>query len=98
MLLERQLAELHTSAQIVVLHYSPIRETVEGEPPELFPYLGCSRLAEPIERFPVTAVVHGHSHYGTVEGVMKSGCPVYNCALPLLARQSDRPAFVTIEV
>lgn len=98
LLLERQSVELHTESTIVVLHYSPIRQTVEGESPELFPYLGCSRLAEPIDRFPVTAVVHGHSHYGTSRGVMNSGCPVFNCAFPLLARQVDGRPYVSIDV
>jgi Icc-related predicted phosphoesterase len=66
--LESALARLRTERVIAVLHYSPIQETVEGEPREIFPYLGCSRLEEPLTRFPVTAVFHGHAHHGQPEG------------------------------
>ena len=46
--LESALARLRTEKRIAVLHYSPIQETVEGEPLEIFPFLGCSRLEEPL--------------------------------------------------
>ncbi|MBN8902015.1 MAG: hypothetical protein J0H57_13360 [Rhodospirillales bacterium] len=59
---------------------SPIAETIEGEPPEIFPFLGCSRLAETIDRFKVDAVVHGHAHRGRYEGRTPGGMPVYNVA------------------
>jgi Icc-related predicted phosphoesterase len=65
---------------LVVLHYAPIAETVQGEPPEIFPFLGCSRLGETIDRFPVTAIVHGHAHHGAFEGRTPKGIPVYNVA------------------
>ena len=65
---------------VVVLHYAPIVETVEGEPLEIFPFLGCSRLAETIDRFTVSAVVHGHAHHGSYEGRTPGGIPVYNVA------------------
>jgi len=82
-----------------VLHYSPIRATVEGEPLEIFPYLGCSRLEEPLGRFPVTAVFHGHAHNGAPEGRTAGGIPVYNVAMPLLRKlQPDRLPFRVIEV
>jgi Icc-related predicted phosphoesterase len=57
--LEAALARLRTPQRIAVLHYAPIRATVEGEPPEIFPYLGSSRLEEPINRYRVTAVFMG---------------------------------------
>ena len=62
--LESALARLRTDKKIVVLHYSPIEATVEGEPREIYPYLGCSRLEEPLGRYKVTAVLHGHAHNG----------------------------------
>ena len=96
--LESALARLRNSQRIAVLHYSPIRETVEGEPPEIFPYLGCSRLEEPLNRYPVTAVVHGHAHKGALEGQTRNGTPVYNVSYPLLqANFPDRP-FRVLEV
>ena len=77
-----------------MLHYSPIRGTVEGEPPEIFPYLGSSRLEEPINRYRVSAVFHGHAHRGSPEGRTATGVPVYNVAMPLLARLNpDRPPY-----
>jgi Icc-related predicted phosphoesterase len=66
--LEAALARLRTHRRVAVLHYSPVRATVEGEPPEIFPYLGSSRLEEPINRYRVNAVFHGHAHRGTAEG------------------------------
>jgi hypothetical protein len=50
---------------VVVLHYAPVAATVEGEPKEIFPFLGSSRLAETIDRFGVSTVLHGHAHLGT---------------------------------
>jgi Icc-related predicted phosphoesterase len=83
--LETALARLRTPHRIAVLHYAPVAATVAGEPPEIFPYLGCSRLAEPLARYPVTAVVHGHAHNGAPEG-MAGESPVYNVSLPLMSR------------
>lgn len=96
--LESALARLRTPQRIAVLHYSPIRATCEGEPPEIFAYLGSSRLEEPISRFPVTAVFHGHAHRGALEGRTSGGVPVYNVAMPLLTRLfPDQPPVRVIE-
>ena len=97
--LESALAKLRTPSRIVVLHYAPIRETVEGEPLEIYPWLGSSRLEEPISRLGATAVFHGHAHKGSPEGRTTGGIPVYNVALPLL-RDSypDRPPYRVLEV
>ena len=97
--LEAALARLRTPVRIVLLHYAPIQRTVEGEPPEIYPFVGSSRLEDPIERFSVSLVVHGHAHRGQLEGTTKSGVPVYNVSMPLLARHfPDRPAFRVFEV
>jgi uncharacterized protein len=69
-----------TRRSVVVLHYAPIAETIEGEPLEIYPFLGSSRLAETIDRFKVSAVLHGHAHVGKYEGRTPNGNPVYNCA------------------
>ncbi len=84
--LESALARLRTSRRVAVLHYAPIRDTVRGEPEEIYPFLGCSRLEEPLERYPVDAAFHGHAHRGALEGATRVGTPVYNVALPLLRR------------
>jgi len=97
--LEAALARLRTPHRIGVLHYAPIRETVEGEPPEIYPYLGSSRLSEPLYRYKATAVFHGHAHRGAPEGKIGETIPVYNVALPLLQRHfPDRPPCRVIEV
>jgi Icc-related predicted phosphoesterase len=97
--LEAALARLRTSRRVAVLHYAPIRGTVEGEPIEIFPWLGSSRLEEPINRYRVSAVFHGHAHRGAAEGKTSTGVPVYNVAMPLLARaQPDRPPFLIVEI
>lgn len=97
--LESALNRLRTDHRIAVLHYAPVRQTVEGEPPEIFPFLGSSRLEEPLMRFEVTAVFHGHAHNGAPEGKTTNGIPVYNVALPVLARcYPDRPHFRLFEV
>ncbi len=85
--LENALARLRTDRRVALLHYSPVRDTVEGEPTEIFPFLGCSRLEEPLERWPVTVCFHGHAHRGSLEGRTRVGTQVYNVALPLLRRQ-----------
>ena len=97
--LEAALARLRTTRRVAVLHYSPVRATVEGEPPEIFPYLGSSRLEEPINRYRVSAVFHGHAHRGTAEGRTATGVPVYNVAMPLMARLNpDRPPYLVVEL
>jgi Icc-related predicted phosphoesterase len=97
--LESALAKLRTPHRIAVLHYSPLRATVEGEPAEIFAFLGSSRLEEPLNRYPVTVVFHGHAHRGSPEGQTKGGVPVYNVALPLLRRTfPDHPPFRLVEI
>ncbi len=82
--LERALAQLHTDQRVVVLHYAPVRETLTGEPLELYPFLGNSELATPIDNFGAEVVFHGHSHYGSVFGHTKAGIPVFNVAQTLV--------------
>ncbi|HEY0789259.1 MAG TPA: metallophosphoesterase [Thermoanaerobaculia bacterium] len=84
--LEAALSRLRTEHRVVILHYAPIQATVQGEPLEIAPFLGSSRLEEPIDRYRATVVFHGHAHHGSLEGRTKSGIPVYNVALPLLRR------------
>jgi Icc-related predicted phosphoesterase len=97
--LESALARLKTDHRIAIIHYAPVRDTVEGEPLEIYPFLGSSRLEEPLTRYSVTAVFHGHAHRGSPEGRTSSGIPVFNVSLPLLkSRYPDRPPFRLFEV
>jgi Icc-related predicted phosphoesterase len=98
LVLENGLRRLGTERNIVVLHYSPVAETVEGEPPEIFPFLGCSRLMETIDRFEkINAVFHGHAHHGRARGKTGKGVPVYNCSEQVLKRDGGR-GYVVVEV
>lgn len=72
--------------KIVLMHYAPIKATVMGEPEQIFPFLGCSRLAEPLNRQEIVAVFHGHAHKGVLEGETQTGLKVYNVAKPILQR------------
>jgi Icc-related predicted phosphoesterase len=100
--LETALARLRTPQKVAVLHYSPVRDTVEGEPLEIFPFLGCGRHEEPLVRYKVAAAFHGHAHRGTPRaaaarrpGVTTSRCaaaPGGADALPASSSSSTRTA------
>jgi Icc-related predicted phosphoesterase len=84
--LESALAKLRVPQRVALLHYSPHVSTVQGEPPEIYPFLGSSRLEEPLNRYNVQTIFHGHAHYGTLEGKTQQGAVVFNVAMPLLQR------------
>lgn len=90
--LERAMMQLRTEKRVVVLHYAPIADTVKGEPEQIYPYLGSSRLVEVIDRHGAQLVVHGHAHHGSAHGKTTAGVPVHNVALGLL--QAENPAMV----
>ncbi|HEY9086969.1 MAG TPA: metallophosphoesterase [Anaerolineaceae bacterium] len=76
--LEIVLANLECEQKVAVLHYSPVRETLEGEPPEIFAFLGSEHLAIALDRQGVDLAVHGHAHHGAPEGRTPGGVPVHN--------------------
>lgn len=90
MSLENAMRGVPAGRVLVVLHYAPILETVAGEPPEILAFLGSSRLAETIDRFRVSAVVHGHAHRGSYEGRTPGGHPVFNVAYAI-EKPTGRP-------
>lgn len=95
--LERALSRLRMPQRVALLHYAPIAATVAGEPEQIFPFLGSSRLEEPLNRFPVAAVFHGHAHQGALEGRTAAHVPVYNVSVPALQRrQPDGEPFRVI--
>lgn len=96
--LENQLRTLRTDRSVAVLHYSPVLDTIEGEPAAILQYLGSARLADAIDRFDhVKAVVHGHAHHGTYEGRTARGTPVYNVAQFVLMPKFGKP-YIVLEV
>jgi len=95
--LETALARLRSVTRIALLHYAPVASTVEGEPPEIFPFLGSTRLEEPLARYEVAAVFHGHAHHGQPEGQTSKGAPVFNVSFPLLQRVHPEQPFRRFE-
>jgi len=96
--LEVALNSLRTEKTVVVLHYSPIAATLAGEPLEIYPFLGSSRLAETLDHFDVNVVFHGHAHHGTYEGKTTKGIPVYNCCIQLMERINPEQPYAVIQV
>lgn len=100
--LDRALARLEQEHEeirkIAVLHYSPISETIQGEPEVIYPFLGSSRLAEPLERRRVAAAFHGHAHAGKLEGTTAKGVKVFNVAKPILVKAGYTQPYYLLEV
>jgi Icc-related predicted phosphoesterase len=84
---------------VVLLHYSPIPDTLAGEPETIFPFLGSSRLLPPIDSMGAQVVFHGHAHTGVLSGTTPAGVPVYNVAYPVLLKEGRAPLFLhTLQV
>jgi Icc-related predicted phosphoesterase len=98
MKLERALSMLRTEKIVIVTHYAPIVDTVKGEPVEVWPYLGSSRLAEVIDRHGAALALHGHAHLGTPDGKTTAGVPVHNVSLALLMAQNPPCPYRVFEV
>ena len=97
--LELTSAKLRTPQRITVLHYSPVRDTVVGESPKLFAFLGSRRREEPFNRYALMAVFHSHAHDGTPGSHTTGEIPVFNVAVPLLHKTyPDRPPFRLVEI
>jgi Icc-related predicted phosphoesterase len=96
--LERALSQLRAEKRVVVVHYSPIVETVVGESLEIYPYLGTSRLMEVIDRHGADLVLHGHAHHGVPTGKTLAGIPVHNVALGLIQQHDPKAAYRIFEV
>jgi Icc-related predicted phosphoesterase len=75
----------HCSLRVVLLHYSPIVDTLDGEPPGIHVFLGSSRLANPIQEYRPDVVLHGHAHAGSFQGRI-GDVPVYNVAVHVTGR------------
>jgi Icc-related predicted phosphoesterase len=98
MKLERAMSQLRTPKRVVVLHYAPIAATVAGEVPEIYPYLGTSRLAEVVDRHGADLIVHGHAHHGCPDGKTTAGVPVHNVAITLLQAQKPPAAYRLFDI
>jgi Icc-related predicted phosphoesterase len=98
MKLERSLAMLRTSKTVIVTHYAPVCDTVLGEPAEIWPYLGSSRLAEVIDRHQAVLALHGHAHHGQLNGKTTGGVPVHNVAMSLLLANNGGKPYRVFEI
>jgi Icc-related predicted phosphoesterase len=78
--LERALRTLEADVRVALMHYAPVRDTLQGEPPEIFPFLGSYLLAEAVDRVGADLIVHGHAHRGREHGVTPGGVNVRNVA------------------
>lgn len=96
--LEAALGQLDTPKKIALLHYSPIVETLEGENVEIRPFLGTSRLCAAIDQYGADVIFHGHAHHGSPEGKTKGGIPVFNVALPVMAKTFPEQRFRLYEI
>jgi Icc-related predicted phosphoesterase len=96
--LESALFRLRMASRIALLHYSPVTSTLDGEPLEIYPFLGSSRLEEPLERYSVSAAFHGHAHRGKPEGRTTKGVPVFNVSWPLLQKIHPERPFHVLEL
>jgi len=96
--LKNELWGLETERRVAVLHYAPIRATVEGEPPEIHAFLGTSRLGAALDEGGATIAVHGHAHAGRLEGKTPGGVPVYNVSVPVLEHERFEQPYYIVEV
>jgi Icc-related predicted phosphoesterase len=96
--LENELRGLETERRVAVLHYAPIRATVEGEAPEIHPFLGTSHLAHALDEGGACVAFHGHAHNGCFEGKTPGGVPVFNVSIPVLVHEGFEQPYYIVEV
>lgn len=89
--LENALTKLECPNKVAVLHYAPVKATLEGERLELYPFLGSSRLENALDRHRVDVIFHGHAHHGSPNGHTRGGIPVHNVSRFVRDRAGKRP-------
>ncbi len=88
--LDSALKQIDAVHKIAITHYAPIRATLKGESPELFPFLGSSLLADALDRHHVNVIFHGHAHNGSPSGTTPGGIPVHNVSRFVQKRVHNR--------
>ncbi|MEW2445154.1 metallophosphoesterase [Micromonospora marina] len=78
------LLSLECDALVALTHYSPVPDTLAGEPLEIYPFLGCYQLGQAIDSAPTALALHGHAHHGTERGTTPGGVRVRNVAHPVI--------------
>ncbi|WP_202619253.1 metallophosphoesterase family protein [Ornithinimicrobium cavernae] len=69
---------------VALTHYAPVDETLVGEPPEIWPFLGNFLLGQAIDEAGADLAVHGHAHAGSEKGSTQGGVRVRNVAHPVI--------------
>ncbi|OKI22125.1 metallophosphoesterase [Saccharothrix sp. CB00851] len=82
--LRAALSSLDTDVKVALTHYSPVPDTLRGEPPEIYPFLGSYLLGEAIDANHAHLAVHGHAHFGNEHGMTPGGVRVRNVAQPVI--------------
>jgi Icc-related predicted phosphoesterase len=80
------LKQLKTDIKVLLMHYSPTRDTLKGEHPEIYAFLGSHVLGLPADEFNADLILHGHCHYGVEKGFSEGGTPVRNVCVPVLKK------------
>ncbi len=80
------LKSLSTDIKVLLMHYSPTRETIKGEHPEIYAFMGSHVLGMPADEFGVDLILHGHAHYGIEKGFTEGGTPVRNVCIPVIKK------------
>ncbi len=96
--LKRELKGLAAERRVALLHYAPVRATVEGEPPEIHAFLGTDRLAVALDDGGAAVAFHGHAHRGPFKGETPNGVPVFNVSLPVLEQEGFARPYYVVEV
>jgi Icc-related predicted phosphoesterase len=84
--LQAAMCSLDTDVVLALMHYAPVDETLVGEPPEIWPFLGNYLLGEAVDAAPADLAMHGHAHAGVERGITPGGVRVRNVAQPVLRR------------
>lgn len=92
--LRAALRGLGVEKKVALLHYAPTRDTILGEPQEIHPFLGTTRLSQAVDEGGALLAIHGHAHHGSLFGKTDGGVPVWNVSLPVLQAAGKGPALV----
>lgn len=102
LLLDQTMTSLQRNEQVTQIvaltHYSPIAATVQGEPEQIFPFLGSSKLENVIDNRQATVTFHGHAHYGSFSGQTAQKHPVFNVSKPVLQKEGHENPFFIYEI
>lgn len=92
--LERAAMDLSCPHKVAIMHFSPVSGTLQGENPEIYPFLGSSLFADALDRQGVDVIFHGHAHKGSHSGRTPKNIPVFNVSRFVQQRNGSRPFFL----